>query len=191
MNELNEAPTVTVRTATVADAQTLLDIYAPYVTHSIITFEYTVPTVAEFAERIRETLTTYPYLVAEVGGRAVGYAYAHRFRTRAAYEWAVELSIYTTQEYHGVGRALYTRLEELLRKQNVTTAIAYVTTDNDASVAFHEHMGYRVTGTVPNCAYKAGKWAGIVSLTKELVPLTCPPKPLIPFPDLEKQEKTL
>ena len=83
-----------IRTASEADAPALLEIYAPYVDRTAITFEYEVPSVDEFASRIRNTLQKYPYLVAEKGGRILGYAYAGPFHDRPAYDWSVETSIY-------------------------------------------------------------------------------------------------
>ena len=109
---------VTIRMAAPEDAAALVAIYAPYVEVTAISFEYTVPTVEEFAGRIRKTLERYPYLVAEAGGKIVGYAYASPFHSRAAYQWAAECSIYVEQSCRqsGVGRRLYTALEELLRR---------------------------------------------------------------------------
>ena len=109
------------RAAAPEDAAALLAIYAPYVTDTAITFEYDVPSEAEFAERIRRTLERYPYLVAERGGVCVGYAYAGAFKERAAYAWGVETSIYVrrTERRTGVGGKLYAALEEILRMQNV------------------------------------------------------------------------
>ena len=85
---------VKLRIATVQDAAALLDIYAPYVENTAITFEYTVPSVREFEHRISNTLQTYPYLVAEIDNEIVGYTYASPFRERCAYQWAGEVSIY-------------------------------------------------------------------------------------------------
>ena len=97
-----------IRTASPENASALLDIYAPYVKDTAITFEYQVPTLEEFADRIRNTLKKYPYLIAEENGELLGYAYASSFKARAAYNWSVETSVYVRQGEHrrGVGRAL-------------------------------------------------------------------------------------
>ena len=112
---------ITIRTATVADAEKLLAIYAPYVENTAITFEYTVPSVEEFAERIKNTLAEYPYLVAEKDGEILGYAYAGTFKPRCAYRHCVETSIYVAREAHGqgIGRKLYEALEEELRNRGI------------------------------------------------------------------------
>ena len=100
---------VKLRIATIQDAAALLDIYAPYVENTAITFEYTVPSVQEFEQRISNTLQTYPYLVAEIDNEIVGYTYASLFRERCAYQWAVEVSIYVkkTAKKMGIGKKLY------------------------------------------------------------------------------------
>ena len=104
---------ITIRTAVQQDAKVLLEIYAPYVKKTAITFEYDVPSVEEFARRISKVLQKYPYLVAEVNGEPVGYAYAGPFKERAAYDWAVETTVYVRENMKksGIGRALYTALE--------------------------------------------------------------------------------
>ena len=121
---------VQIRTARPDDAAALLEIYAPYVTDTAITFEYEIPTQAEFASRIEKTLEKYPYFVAEADGRPVGYAYAGAFKERAAYDWSVETSIYVRRDLKcmGVGRRLYDALEAALMAQgitNVNACIAY------------------------------------------------------------------
>ena len=106
---------IKIRTATPEDAEALAAIYAPYVENTSITFEYTVPSVEEFAERIRHTLTRYPYLTAEKNGVPIGYAYASAFKGRAAYDWSVETSIYVSQNLRssGIGSLLYQKLENI------------------------------------------------------------------------------
>ena len=103
---------ITIRTARESDAPALLNIYAPYIVNTAITFEYTVPSTEEFAGRIRRTLQKYPYLVAEQQNKILGYAYAGPFHERAAYDWAVETSIYVdqTQRHTGIGRLLHDAL---------------------------------------------------------------------------------
>ena len=138
---------ITIRVATPDDAKALLDLYAPYVEQTAITFEYEVPTVEEFRERIEHTLKRYPYLVAELDGAPVGYAYVSPFKERAAYDWSVETSIYVGMEYKrfGIGSKLYDALEKILKKQrilNVNACIAYPRQEDEYltmdSVYFHE-----------------------------------------------------
>ena len=167
----------TIRIARAEDAEELLRIYAPYVKETAITFEYEVPTVEEFKERIIKTLQKYPYLVAEVDGEAVGYAYAGAFKERAAYDWAVESTVYikNNKRKMGIGSELYNALEKILHMQNiinVNACIAY--TDNDdeyltkGSVMFHENMGYKTVGRFHKCGYKFNKWYDMVWMEKHL-----------------------
>ena len=102
-----------IRVASEDDAEEILAIYAPYVIKTAITFEYEVPTLEEFRGRIRHTLQKYPYLVAEQNGKILGYAYVGPFHDRAAYEWAVETSIYVEENLRrcGVGGKLNRALE--------------------------------------------------------------------------------
>ena len=101
-----------IRPVQLSDAAAIRAIYQPYVTETAITFEVDVPTVQEFESRITKTLTQFPYLVAEVDGKVVGYAYASTYYARAAYDWTTELSIYVAKEARGqgIGSALYTCL---------------------------------------------------------------------------------
>lgn len=163
------------RTAKPTDAEQLLSIYAPYVEQTAVTFEYTVPTIEEFSERIRQTLHKYPYLVAEIDGKIVGYAYASAFHTRAAYGWCVETSIYVRMDAreNGIGGALYQKLEEVLRRQgflNLNACIAWNEQEDEylthASVSFHSRLGYRMVGSFTQCGYKFGRWYGMVWMEK-------------------------
>ena len=166
---------VKIRTATIADAQALLNIYAPYVENTAITFEYEVPSVEEFASRIEHTLLKYPYLVAEENGTLLGYAYASPFHDRPAYDWAVETSIYVdrTIKHRGIGRKLHDALENALRDQgilNMNACIAYPPEEDEYldknSVEFHSHMGYRLVGEFYKCGYKFHRWYNMVWMEK-------------------------
>ena len=200
-------PAFDIRVATPADAAALLDVYAPYVRDTAITFEYEVPSVEEFANRIRQTLERYPYLVAvqtpptdaapcDAGPddcpRILGYAYAGPFHARPAYDWAVETSIYVRQGIRraGVGRALHEALEHALTTQgilNMEACIAYppagvadeyLTLD---SVRFHEHMGYRMVGRFERCGYKFGHWYDMVWMERHIGKHVANPLPVHPF----------
>lgn len=120
------ASKITIRPATPDDAEALLSIYAPYVEQTAITFEYEVPSVEEFRDRIVHTLKLYPYLVAQretstnsnASTEIVGYAYAGPLHARAAYAWSVETSIYVkkSEKKSGIGKALYSALEKVLAR---------------------------------------------------------------------------
>lgn len=175
-----------VRFATEADAQALLDIYAPYIDTSV-TFEYACPTAEEFAGRIRDIRAMYPYLLLEENGRAIGYAYAHRARDRAAYDWLVELSVYLnrTSTGQGLGKRLYGLLIDLLRMQGIRTAMSCVTAPNPASEALHASLGFHLAGTSRCAGYKNGQWHDVLWYEKPLAPYDAPPPPVIPVDRLD------
>ena len=184
---------LTIRPAVPADAPVLLAIYAPYVRETAITFEYEVPSEEEFAGRIRAVRARYPYLVAESDGEAVGYAYAGPFKDRAAYDWAVESTVYVRHDRkrQGIGRALYAALEDALRAMGILnfyaciavpeTADEYLTAD---SVAFHERLGFQTVGRFENCGCKFGRWYHMVWMEKRLGAHRPDPSPIVPFPAL-------
>lgn len=155
------------RRANVGDAERLLEIYAPYVEKTAITFEYEVPSVDEFQDRIRRALEMYPYLVAVKDGKIVGYAYASSFKERAAYAHSVEMSIYVDANvrHQYIGRFLYNALEDCLKKQgflNLNACIAAPIGEDpyldDNSIHFHEHLGYKFVGRFHQCSYKFCRW---------------------------------
>lgn len=155
---------VSIRMAEEKDAEALLRVYAPYVEETPITFEYKVPTVSEFAGRIREITKDFPYLVCEIDGEVAGYAYAAHYRNRAAYDWDCELSVYLAEDYHraGIGTLLYEVLLELLSEMNYVHAYACITTEGKTSIRFHEAMGFTQTAFFSNCGYKSGRWYDVV-----------------------------
>lgn len=166
---------IVVRLAVPEDAESLVEIYAPYVENTAITFEYEVPSVQEFARRIDSTLERYPYLVAELSGQIVGYSYVGSFHDRPAYDWSVETSIYVDRNirHMGVGGILHKALEDELKGRgflNMNACIAYIERADehldDNSVRFHEHLGYRMIGQFHKCGYKFGRWYDMVWMEK-------------------------
>ncbi|MFW5646369.1 GNAT family N-acetyltransferase [Acetivibrio ethanolgignens] len=166
-----------IRVATEEDARELLEMYSYYVTSTAITFEYEVPSVEEFAGRICHVLEKYPYLVAASEGKIVGYAYVSPFKARAAYDWAVETSIYVHKDKKamGIGKGLYEELEKILKKQNILNleaCIAYPDTEDEYltkdSVKFHEKLGYRMVGEFHQCGYKFNRWYNMVWMEKHI-----------------------
>lgn len=184
---------ITVRVATPNDAKDLLTLYAPYVEQTAITFEYEVPTVEEFRERIRHTLERYPYLVAELDGAPVGYAYASPFKDRPAYDWSVETSIYVGMEYKrlGIGRKLYEELERILKQQgilNVNACIAYPREEDEHltmdSVHFHDRLGYRMVGCFHDSGYKFDQWYDMVWMEKMIGEHRSEQPTVVPFAEI-------
>lgn len=168
---------ITIRIASPSDAPELLAIYAPYITKTAISFEYDVPSVEEFTDRIRTTLEKYPYLAAESDGHIVGYCYVSILHGRQAYDWSVETSIYVDQNCKrmGIGKKLHDALEQALSAMGILNLYAciafpigedpYLTED---SVHFHEHLGYTHTAHFHKCGYKFKRWYDIVWMEKTI-----------------------
>lgn len=152
--------TRTLRLATTADAPAIAAIYAPIVRDSAISFEFDPPTAEEIGKRVESTLRFHPWLICDAGGGVEGYAYAGQHRTRAAYQWSADVSVYIHERCRGrgIGRALYTALLELLRLQGLFNAYAGITLPNAASVGLHEAVGFVPLGVYRAVGFKLGRW---------------------------------
>lgn len=165
------------RFATPADAEALVAIYAPYILKTAITYEYEIPSAAEFAHRIETYSAKYPYLVAELNGTPVGYAYACPLGSRPAFDWSVETAIYIREDCKGmgIGKALYEKLEAILQAMGIrtmTAAVASVDHEDpyltNASIAFHLRMGFTPVGTFHHAGCKFGRWYDLTWLEKAI-----------------------
>lgn len=171
------------REATPGDALALRAIYAPYVSDTAVTYEYEVPSIAEFGARIRHTLERFPYIVAAETSadgteRITGFAYAGPFHEREAYRRSAEISIYLAQSErgHGLGTLLYAELERRLSERGFTTLYACIAATHrnpdahltDASIRFHKKMGFTATGRFSRCAHKFGVWYDMVYMEKHI-----------------------
>jgi phosphinothricin acetyltransferase len=181
---------ITIRFATLADAPDILAIYGSYIQETTITFEYEVPTVAEFTDRIRTIQQQLPYLVAETDGRVVGYAYASRHNERMAYQWSANVSVYIHPDSHrqGIARQLYTRLFDLLRQQGYYNVYAGITLPNLKSEGLHLAMGFGLVGVYTNVGYKFGAWHDVAWLQMALRPYELNPSPPISTTELIRKQ---
>lgn len=177
-----------IRFARGSDAVALRGIYAQYIDTGI-TFAGSLPSVKRFERDIRLTRLNYPYLVLEEEGKAVGYAYAHRFREREAYQWSAELSIYLARDAmgRGLGEELYQRLIMLMRPQNIKIVYALVTGANPGSLRFHDRMGFDYLGCHEKVGYKAGEWVDMHWYAMRLGEQEGEPEPFVPFSRVELQ----
>jgi L-amino acid N-acyltransferase YncA len=151
-------PELTVREADpLTDAAGCAAIYAPYVTDTVISFEEIPPTAAQMADRMR---SAHVWLVAESGGRVVGFAYGSEHRARAAYRWASDVAVYVDGSHHrgGVGRALYRQLIGRLARRGLHMLCAGVAQPNPASNGLHESLGFEPVGTYRRIGWKNGAW---------------------------------
>ena len=180
---------MTIERVTVEDAPALLSIYAPYVRDTAISFEYEVPSVEEFQNRIADISSKFPYIKAVEGGEIVGYAYATTFKGRKAYDWSVETTVYVRGDCkrNGIGLALYAVLERALSKMGVLNAnacIAYLSDDktdphlNSDSFRFHQKLGYKSVGVFHDSGYKFGTWYDMIWMEKMLGEHKAIPEPV-------------
>ena len=173
-----------IRSVQFEDAAAMLDIYLPYVRDTHITFETVPPTLDEFQQRIVDKRGKYPWLVCEIDHQIVGYAYADSFRTRAAYAWSVETSVYVRRDIcgKGVGKALYSDLLRLLKDQGVVNVIGGMTLPNAPSKKLHEYFGFAQIAIYKDIGFKQGKWWDVGHWHLQLQ------KPEVPKPLLAPKE---
>ena len=143
-----------------SDARQVAAIYYPYVINTPITFESEPPDGTEMRSRIESVMEKYPWLVCEHDGEVMGYAYGSMFRSRSAYNWSVETTVYVREAAHGlgIGSALYSSLTECLRLQGFISAVGVIALPNEASVYLHEHLGFQKDGVLPKAGFKEGVW---------------------------------
>lgn len=172
-----------IRIARPDDAEAIHAIYAPSVSHGVATFETALPGVPAMRERILARLAHYPWFVWESEGEVLAYAYASRFRERAAYDWIAETSIYVhvDAQRQGIARHLYGVLLAAMRLQGINQAVGVITLPGDASVRMHEAMGFTPAGVWRQSGYKLGRWWDVGVWQKTLQVPTEPPAPVVPF----------
>jgi phosphinothricin acetyltransferase len=175
---------VLIRLAGKADAEQIASIYRPYVEQSRISFEEKAPDATEIARRMSGPV--HPWLVADEGGRIVGYASTSPMRDRAAYRWSVETGIYLAPEAQGrgFGRRLLTAHLDLLERQCFVTIVAGIALPNEASVALHEKLGFALSGIERGVGYKLGQWVDVGRWQKDLAQREAQPAEPIPYSSL-------
>lgn len=175
------------RLATEKDAIDILKVYKPYIEKTSITFEIDVPKEEDFIQRVMGICQNYPFLVYEIDGKIVAYAYSNRYLERAAYGWNVQFSVYVAEEYcqnlH-IGTALYTALKEISKLQNVQNVYSLVADSNEKSFAFHQKIGFNKLATYSSVGYKLGQWHDVSIFQMILGEHQNPPKPFVAIGDL-------
>jgi L-amino acid N-acyltransferase YncA len=161
---------VQTRSAKGSDALAIREIYRPYVESSSTSFEYQLPSVEEMGRRIASSLERWCWLVAEIDGIVVGYAYGAAHRPREAYRYSVETSAYVHADHHrkGIARKLYLELLEQLSRLGYANAYAGITLPNDASYAFHQSLGFEPIGVFPRVGWKFDRWYDVAWLHRPL-----------------------
>lgn len=153
----------TIRLAERRDIPGILEIYAPFILDTAVTFEEEIPSEESFWERMQSIMSELPFLVCEIDGRIAGYAYASGYRSRASYRWSKEVSVYIHPDFkrRRVAHALYTSLNEMVRYQGIADLLAIITMPNESSVGFHEHFGYVKCGEFSKVGYKLNQWQNV------------------------------
>lgn len=170
-----------VRDASPEDAEACLEIYAPYVKQTTVTFESEPPSIAEMKERIIQAVRVHAWLLLEDGRGLIGFAKAGTFRSRSAYRWSCETSVYLdrARQRSGGGRTLYDSLFTRLANRGYYTALAGMTTANVSSIAFHSSLGFETVGTYRRIGWKHGEWHDVIWMQRVLRSGVDPPSELI------------
>jgi len=152
-----------IRPVVLEDAGAIAAIYNRHVTGTIVTFEEDPVSVAQMTARIEALSRGLPWLVCEQEGSLAGYAYASAWKTRSAYRFAAETSIYVadSQVGRGVGRHLYGALLDELRRRGLFVALGCISLPNAASVALHERLGFEQVAEFPAVGWKFGSWVDV------------------------------
>lgn len=150
----------TIRLVAESDIPQILEIYTPFVLTTTVSFETEAPSLEAFSKRVKEYASLAPWLVAVNGDTVLGYAYATAHRSRGAYRWNQETTVYVHQDHRrkGIARALYEKLLQLLKEAGYTKALAVITIPNDASIRFHESLGFKHIGEMQNIGFKFNCW---------------------------------
>ncbi|EGD43547.1 phosphinothricin N-acetyltransferase [Nocardioidaceae bacterium Broad-1] len=170
MTTIGDMPSWTIRDATPDDAAACAAIYEPYVRDTVISFETEPPTTEEMADRIKAAQAEHAWLVLEADDRVVGYAYATSHRTRAAYRWACDVSIYleTGRRRSGAGKALYAALLPILRERGYRRALAGIALPNEASIGLHRSFGFTDVGVYRRIGWKLDAWHDVAWMQLDL-----------------------
>jgi phosphinothricin acetyltransferase len=176
-----------IRLATPDDAAEIAAIYEPVVRETAISFETVPPDAAEMASRITSYLEDYPWLVGCIDGRIAGYVYASQHRSRAAYRWSCDVTVYVHSDFRrrGIGGRLYRQLFSLLERQHYHVAWAGIALPNPGSIAVHESVGFSHIGTFEEVGYKFGKWHAVGWWRRRLADAGSEAIEPIPFRDLD------
>ncbi len=161
---------IKLRLAAPSDAARLLEIYRPYVENTTVSLEYDVPTVEEFKRRIVDFSAEFPYIVCELDGAVIGYAYAHRYKARYGYRFAAETTVYLDGSCRGmgIGKRLYGAVFDLLTVMGYKNLYAIVTGENRVSMDFHRAMGFSEVGREHLNGFKLGRWVDVVLFEKHV-----------------------
>jgi len=180
-----------IRPALSSDATSILDIYAPFILNTAVSFETEVPTIENFSQRIISNQESWPWLVYESDGLIAGYAYASKHRERAAYQWCVESSVYVNDHFQqkGIATQLYQTLFQILKYQGCRNVYAGITLPNERSIHFHEKMGFNKIADYRNIGYKLNRWNTVRWYELQLNHDSDAPAPFIKWKQVQPKDR--
>ncbi len=181
---------ITIRMATLEDAEEILNIYEPYILNTTISFEYDKVPLPKFKERMEKIMLQFPWLVIHVAGKMAGYAYCSPHLERAAFAWDCECTVYIASEYQhrGIASTLYQILFELVKQQGYYNIYALICDSNRSSINLHKKHGFREVGTYYKTAYKLGEWRNLMVLEKQLRGYSDKPEKIKTIHELSQSE---
>ena len=154
-----------IRNADIKDAKQIHDIYGTYVPYDYVTFTIDNPDIDTYAQNISDYSKYYPYLVAvDENDKILGYVCGHPFRPHDAYKWNVESTIILSKDApkrSGIATKLYEEFFRQLKERGYKFIYAVICDNNEASIMFHEALGFKKAGHLENAGYKLGKWIGV------------------------------
>ncbi|MFV0341293.1 MAG: GNAT family N-acetyltransferase [Anaerocolumna sp.] len=180
---------IKVRMACLEDAAHIYNIYEPYILNTVITFEYEKVPLEIFESRMKSVMKQFPWIVCEMEGTIVGYAYCSPHLERAAFAWDCECSVYLKEEYHGkgIGTVLYNALFQIVEKQGYYNIYSLICVPHDSSVALHKKYGFEEVGTYYNTAYKRGSWRHLLVMEKRLKKSWGTPEPVVSIGEMDEK----
>lgn len=169
-----------VRMAKLEDAKEINAIYENYILNTAVTFEYDPVSDEAFMERMRKIQSKLPYLVCEIDGVIAGYAYLAPFKSRAAFGWDVETTVYVKEGYYrrSIATALYSALIQFAKELGYVNIYALITEPNEPSKKMHEAYGFAIVGHYPETGYKLEQWWGLNVMCKRITKCQIPPRPI-------------
>ena len=185
-----------IRFASEEDTARILEIYSYYIENTAVLLTDIIPGLEEYKSLIAKIQKDYPVIVAEEDNLLIGYAYAKRIYDSKAYDFTVESTIYLDNHYlkKGIGSVLYSKLEEILKKQNVISVNAYISVVSvndrfldDSSRTFHTKLGYEEVSYLKDWGYKFNRWYDCIWMRKFINPVSNPPKEFISIEEIRDE----
>ena len=176
-----------IRLAVEGDLEQYAEIVNHYIENTAINFHDRPQSDHDWEATWRALQDRYPFLVADHGGLIKGIAYASPWKLRGAYDWTAEISVYVRvgHERQGIGRALCSRMLEIMDAQGYRAVVAVIALPNEPSVALHQSLGFELGGTLKRTGYKRGQWRDVSYWQRFTGPADdSPPKPIRPVSEV-------